>query len=37
MLKLLAMSRKSLDRGKLRPANDVLNDLENLIHEDIGE
>ena len=35
MLKILAMSRKSLDQGKFRPADDVLNDLEKSIQEDI--
>ena len=36
LLKLLAMSRKSMEQGKLRPADDVLNDLEKSIREDIG-
>ena len=37
VLKLLAMSRDSLNQGKFRPADDVLNDIEKSIQEDNGE
>ncbi len=35
MLKILAMSRKSLEKGDARPAADVLDDFEKSMQEDI--
>ena len=34
LLKLLAMSRKSLDQGKFRPAGDVLRDFKDKVEKD---
>ncbi len=37
LLKLMAQSRRSMDRGELRPSEEVLADLENKIEEDFPE
>ena len=34
LLKILAQSRKNIEQGKFRPANDVLGDLKKKIKED---
>ncbi len=37
MMKLLAISQKSLERGKFRPADDVFRDLKNKNSEDVSK